>query len=120
MNQCPRCTAYYKDGRPKNFGSEPKCAFPNSVFSTDNWQCRTANDIRDLIDQYQEERPAVYSDDQWANILPLRNGKFLVVGWYKGRGRTETMWVLSETTIVPATLKDAEEALSYHKETNRG
>jgi hypothetical protein len=90
------------------------------VFSTDNWQCRTANDIRDLVDQHQEEIPPAYSEDQWANILPLRNGEFLIVGWYKSRGRTETMWVLSENTIAPATLEDAEEALSYYKEVKNG
>lgn len=80
-------------------GSDPRCAFPDGKpFERENWNCATVNAIRDLITDM--EGAPVYCDDQYYQTiktghiegLPLA----LWVSWYKRRGRTEAMWLLSE------------------------
>lgn len=106
--------------RGKNWdGADPKCAFLNGgSFTPDNWNCATVNAIRDVCGEWGDERhPAVdwrahnarmdSGDQKYATIeiddsieLPSDNheGRALClwVTWYKLRGRTEAMWLLSE------------------------
>jgi hypothetical protein len=96
--------------------SEPECAFKSEQFDSSNWQCATMNALRGLV-----EEPAVYNDDQWAAVIPVSGtGAFIVLGWYKERGRTEQAYVMHAATdarreekrlITPLTLEIAEKAL---------
>lgn len=97
-------------------GDAPQCAFPNGgEFDAANWNCATANAIRDLCSapSYRSEphpegvhhEYAVNdgcADQSYATIrtsdvdLKTTYADCLWVGWYKNRGRTEGMWLMGE------------------------
>jgi hypothetical protein len=90
-------------------GDNPECGFESGTFDPDhNWACATMMKLRDLA----EERRA-WSDDQSASVIPLPDGAFIFLGWYKNRGRTETAAVLEDERWRPLTLEDAESAISF-------
>jgi hypothetical protein len=127
---CSRCEKAYADGKPIEFGSEPECAFETGVFDSSNWQCQTMNELREMAEDDVYARlsgsaPAVvYNDDQWAAILPIpsptndeeraaRVADFIILGWYKHRGRTEAAYMLNgDYPIMPLTLAVAEKVLA--------
>jgi hypothetical protein len=117
-DSCPRCLAAGQ--RPEHFGSDRQCAFATGVFSYDNWQCMTALDLRALAgedhygDGYQPGAATVKHNDQSAALLANPADGclgFVVLGWYKSRGRTEYLGYLDETKVIPLTLEMAEEVL---------
>lgn len=129
---CPRCKAAYADGKPEDFGSEPECAFKTEVFDSSNWQCATMNALRERAEGCDEGSSNVaYCADQWAGIVPISKpeygpgcGDFIVLGWYKHRGRTEQAWVMHNPTqeraemnrlITPLTLEEAHRALGEER-----
>jgi len=100
-DQCDMCRSR---GKTWN-GDDPKCSFPRGgIFSADGWNCATSNGIRDLCGQ-DEKHPSSdyrYCDDQnYSTIkideVDLESGPAMAlwVSWYKRRGRTEAMWLLS-------------------------
>lgn len=93
-------------------GDDPKCPFSSSEkFSDNNWNCGLINEIRDICDRAMNgDRPHelhyVYCDDQkYVTIKTddigldrdddINLGLCLFVTWYKSRGRTDGMWILS-------------------------
>jgi len=105
---CAACSTAVKDWN----GSDRKCAFSDGLaFSSDNWMCATVQLLREL---FWTEGPGAhsrlpytvnttFSDDQWtASInlaqaeLPDGGARTLWISWYKSRGRTEALWLLSE------------------------
>ena len=107
--RCPRCT---ERGTLPSFASEPKCAFaPTGVFVADNWQCATMNALREIA----RDTKIMWTCDQHAALLPLEGG-FIVLGWYKDRGRTEYAGYLQDYVCGPLTLRTAEAYLSAAKE----
>jgi hypothetical protein len=114
---CSRCQEAYANGKPENFESEPECAFKTDQFDSSNWNCQTMNELRELAEEH-----AIYSNDQWAAIIPIPEPKndeergsrvadFIILGWYKHRGRTEAAYMLNESTLTPLTLEVAEKVL---------
>lgn len=101
---CKMCQQRVKDWE----GDDPQCAFVGSFFVSDNWNCATANAVRDISGPAWEppENDLVFArryDDQSAAYISvphieLESGPAdgLFVGWYKNRGRTESMWLLGE------------------------
>lgn len=101
---CKMCRERGKDWS----GDDPKCAFPKGgPFTADNWNCATANAIRDLCgSRWDPTDPKGVkrggSEDQyWATIeldcVDLEDYRVcLYVGWYKNRGRTEAMWLMPD------------------------
>lgn len=95
--KCERCK-----NRGKTWtGSDPQCAFPNGKeFKSDNWNCATANAIRDRINIWAPEHPLCFTtacdDERFAtiDIYETGIGRALYIAWYKSRGRTDAMWVL--------------------------
>ena len=119
---CKRCE---ERGKTWN-GADPRCAFLNGVFDTNNWNCATANAIREIFDEREDYR--IYSlrdEDQNIALLstldfdvlpklnaegkPNRQPTSLWVGWYKERGRTEGMYLMFE--YVPPCPPTEEECL---------
>ncbi len=97
------CDACTKRGKTWN-GSEPNCAFKGGRFG-ENWNCATANLIRDICFEGQElphEIDYQYCEDQkYATIkvdhIELDDSPLaLWVSWYKSRGSTDAMWLLYE------------------------
>jgi len=106
MSRCKRC----QERGPTGEGSPPQCAFVGGVFSKDNWNCATMNALRDVA-----ESNAVWSEDQWVGVVPCE-GSFVILTWYKRRGRTDKAWKLSlDSELSILTLKDCEEVLSHER-----
>lgn len=85
-------------------GSAPVCAFDGEF--SDNWNCATVNAIRDIVYEGGPPRTGVdyqYCDDQkYATVkvdeVEFDEGRYLAlwVSWYKNRGGTDAMWLLSK------------------------
>ena len=111
-------------GTPDNFGSEPKCAFETGAFSPDNWMCATMIELRRLAEdswRHGEDGGnfSFRESDSSLATLWFYDGeddyslaKWLVMTFYKSRGRTSRAYVLcddDEPTVL--TLQQAEYAL---------
>lgn len=90
--RCPRCI---ERGWPAQFTDPPKCAWPEGRFETNNWNCASMAILRNLA-----ERGVYYrSEDQAAAMFampPREEGPaFILLSWYKSRGRTEeaVLWM---------------------------
>jgi hypothetical protein len=112
LGACPRCIAR---GKPRNFASDPRCAFPDGgAFSPDNWMCATMNDLRDMASVLGHSQR--WGDDS-IGYVPLGEDMdetgFLVLLWYKDRGCTSNaMWAQEDFAIPrPLTLELAEKVL---------
>lgn len=85
------------------------------LFYPDNWKCAALDTIRDLARKVE-----VGNFDQHVAILPWRgeapSWDYLVVSYYKHRGQTEGLWVLSGRTMQPATYGDVEEFIRDHRD----
>lgn len=101
---CARCRRRGKTWS----GDDPKCAFLMGVFSPDNWRCATMDELRDAA---AASHATIWTEDQWAALLPLESPEFIVLSWYKSRGRVEGAWLISEEHAEPVTLEEAEGAL---------
>jgi hypothetical protein len=101
---CARC----RDRAKPPAGDAPRCAFPRGKFDADNWNCATMNDLRDKA---EAARTAVWSQDNNGAMLAWF-GRFVVLGWYKSRGRTEFAGVLRDGAIHPLSLGEAEDVLA--------
>lgn len=94
-------------GRGKHWnGSDPTCAFKNGIFDTNNWNCATANALRELVAEN-----AHFDNDQSCGVKPLGNANFMVVSWYKSRDRVEGIWIVEGEKIRPIYITEAEEIL---------
>jgi hypothetical protein len=102
------CAACEKRGKTWE-GGDPICSFPNGgEFDSAGWNCATANAIRDLCGQ-DDPHPAAdhrYCNDQHYSTIKVDRVRLLTgsalalwVSWYKHRGRTEAMWLLSENEL---------------------
>lgn len=115
-----KCKACIEQGYPAYFATPPTCAFdnPENVALGENWQCATLIKIRALAGELEQESvPNVSAflrnyEDQQASILVALPEGFLVMGWYKSRGRTEYVGVLSESEMFPFRLDQAEALLA--------
>lgn len=95
MAKCKKCI----DRGQTWGGSPPVCAFDGNF--ADNWNCATLNEIRDL--EGTDLADYRWSEDQkYMTILidgvDLPRGRSpmaLWVSWYKSRGRTDAVWLLS-------------------------
>lgn len=114
-DDCPRCLA-----RGKTWpGSNPVCAFvANGPFTSENWNCATMNLLRDLGEGCVVGNAEA---QQYCIVLPVPRSEgdlpdgwpdFIVLGFYKRRGRTEGAWALAETEMKPLRLEHAEAILS--------
>lgn len=64
------------------------------------------NALRDL------ECPKAWSEDQSSMLIPY-SGCFIVIGWYKSRGRTEFAGIIADNEFQKLRLEDAEIALTH-------
>lgn len=92
-----------------------KCAFPKGMFSPNNWNCETMNKLRDLVGDWDTESKLgvqCYNNDQKIGLYPLNDtGDFLILTWYKRRGRTEGAWINSGSSMKRLSLKEAEKII---------
>ena len=101
-------------------GSSPVCAFQRGVFHAENWNCATMGELRNLASLND-----LWNDDQYAGLVAVSEaadeaakglGSFVVLEWYKHRGRTSAAWVLhDESPPTVLTLEQAEAVLDEKK-----
>lgn len=104
---CKRCL---ERGKIWN-GSDPKCAFETGVFRSDNWMCATMGELRRIVDE-----KAIYNEEQYGAMIPISEyGEFLVMSWYKRRGRTDLALFIHDENYTPITIKQAEEIITKNK-----
>ena len=111
---CERCK---QRGQTWN-GSPPECAFEQGVFSPDNWNCATMNDLRDMC----EDDATVWNEDHNACVLRGADAcTHVVLYWYKQRGNTEGAWMLYDhRPPAPLTLAEAELMIANDQVDRRG
>jgi hypothetical protein len=102
MKQCERCKKRGKTWK----GSDPECGFKSGVFSPENWNCATANALRELV-----KDSVHWSEDQSLGVKSI-DGTFMVVSWYKRGGRVEGIWIVDGQDKREITLAEAEEILT--------
>lgn len=124
---CPMCR---ERGQTWN-GAPPRCAFLDGVFNGDNWNCATANALRDIADEdgwgenNSDRRTWAYRDDLAAASFGViyvdetdtdpGGGYYVVMSWYKRRGRTGQIYVMNDDMKPrPITLQEAEEVIRHY------
>lgn len=107
MGVCKWCDVEYAGGRPADFGSDPKCAFSEGTFSSDNWNCAGMMQLRTDAEEVE-----VWSEDEHCAVLPF-DGRFIVVSYYKHRGRTDGAWIVESAETRLLTAGDVEDYLAW-------
>lgn len=110
------CMACEKRGKTWN-GDDPKCGFTNDgAFDSGNWNCATLNLLRSIAEEINQIQ---YLEDTSLATIPIRDGKrfgWIVLSWYKSRGRTSSARFIFDKTDIPLTLEIAQEALVQYKD----
>lgn len=119
---CERCQKRGKTWK----GSDPTCAFLEGKFISENWNCATMNALREIAEEYSNAAicdPPGYRyrhcDVSLAAIPYSSNSceKFLVLSWYKDRGRTGQAWIFCDDDAPEVlTLAEAEACLRDYKQ----
>lgn len=97
---CSRCQERGKTWS----GDDPVCGFPEGVFDPANWNCATLNALRELGEP-------IWIDDEHVLIVQGPRG-FLLMRWYKQRGRTMEAYWWGRDAPHPLTLIEAEQVLT--------
>jgi len=112
-------------------GADPRCAFDeDGTFREHNWNCFLIGKVRSLMGQWHEKAPGHYwwDDDQnygvlyipsWINIDQKQidsylQGCFILLDWYKSRGRTDSFRILRGDVIREGNEKDAKELVKLY------
>ena len=121
--RCPLCVeAYGTTGKPAHM-AEPKCVFwdEGGQFNADNWNCALMAVLRTEAERVWNENPPhaglalLTADDQRCATITVShlladvpddhdtdfNPDFLVLSWYKQRGRTEGAWLIDQSYLQP-------------------
>ncbi|SET43303.1 hypothetical protein SAMN05216389_11158 [Oceanobacillus limi] len=111
-------------------GSDPKCAFDSEGnFLSDNWNCGTMNELRFIAN----EIGTVNRDDNSCGTIgyvPVDNdfapddfdtfGGYIVMMWYKDRGRTDNAVFMTDDETSDITIKHAELAITTYQTYRKG
>jgi hypothetical protein len=102
---CRECMERRKDWE----GDDPKCAFETSVFDPKNWNCATMNKLRSIASAFDPDSLPAYQSFGWSTrfcdislaVITVSESdnygeRFVVLSWYKERGRTGQAWVFCE------------------------
>lgn len=113
---CRLCEERGKDWN----GDDPVCAFEDNEFSSDNWNCATMNELRSISEEvgmgWRDDLSCgsigyVPMDNDYAPDDFETNGGYIVMTWYKERGRTGNAVFMTDDETVPLTIKHAEVAI---------
>lgn len=100
-------------------GDDPQCGFVDGIFTKDNWMCATLMGLRLIA----EDNNCIHrAEDDNLGVIPVNcyiNDKsyvgFVVLLWYKSRGRTTNAYFMKEgydSSPTLLTLELAEEILN--------
>jgi hypothetical protein len=97
-------------------GGDPECAFRGGYFTHGNWNCATMNALREYgleTAQRDVETPKhCWNEDQNCLVIPVDDHlglscNFIVLGWYKSRGKTEQAREMTDHEMRPLRLSTA-------------
>jgi hypothetical protein len=117
------CTLCEKRGKTWK-GDDPKCAFVDGVFTSDNWNCATMNKLRDIADILETTSRNdnscgsigyVPMDNDYAPIHFDTSGGYIVMMWYKSRGKTGNAVFMTDNKTIPLTIEHAELAIKAYE-----
>lgn len=79
-------------------GDDPKCAFVNGIFQTDNWNCATMSELRHVS---RELETNMREDLTCGSIgyVPFEGDDYsgyIVMTWYKERGKTANAIIMGD------------------------
>ena len=123
MKTCKACQTEKKDWN----GDDRQCAFPNGgEFCSSNWNCATANKIRDICDNPDHLPTGVhyrYCDDQKYAVIPCDEieefgALCMVVVWYKRRGGTDSIVLIGDEGPRPPTEKECLVVIDHYQKNN--
>jgi hypothetical protein len=104
-------------------GDDPKCAFENGVFSPNNWNCATMNELRNIAEEIEMSHRYDLTVGSFGTVpWECNRSKGIVfMTWYKERGKTSNAIVMyDDEPVRKLTLKDAEDAITYYREVTGG
>lgn len=106
-------------------GADPRCAFDdNGIFNKDNWNCATMNKLRNISEELDK---TTRDDNSCGSIgyVPMVHdyapddfdtfGGYIVMMWYKERGKTGNALFMSDDETFPLTVQHAELAITTYK-----
>ncbi|MCK9571603.1 hypothetical protein M0R72_21815 [Candidatus Pacearchaeota archaeon] len=97
------------DETPKQWvGDDRKCAFPNGVFSADNWNCATVAKLRSVANRNALTKTI---EDSHFAVIPMYPDGWIVLSWYKERGRMSQAMLVNDDVREPLTLQLAMAAI---------
>jgi len=111
-----------RHGKKDWSGMDPVCAFDeDGKFRENNWSCRLMSKVRTLMGQWNEATPGNYwwDDDDSHGVLYVTSevgrkevdsylrGCYVLIDWYKSRGKTDNFRILQGDTIREGTEADA-------------
>ena len=114
-------------------GADPVCAFDESgKFREWNWNCILMSKVRSLMGHWAKPGSTSghywFDDDQNYGVLYIPSwidrkqvdsylmGAFVLLDWYKSRGRTDSFRILQRDIVRQGTEKDAEEIVRLYAE----
>src|SRR5277367_6706900 len=107
---CRLCERRIKDW----VGDDARCAFnSDGTFAADNWNCEMMNRLRKSCEDSLftgSSQATLYTDDQTLGVH-ARDGKFLILGWYKSRGAVESAFVVDGSITRKLNYAEAESFL---------
>lgn len=95
----------------------PKCAFKSGdMFESENWDCGTMNRLRQIVEEnggngMRYQSAWLSSDQQNLGTISLGDGRFITIGWYKSRGRTEYAALIDQYESFDLFISDARLAI---------
>lgn len=122
---CKLCEERGKDWN----GDDPVCAFENEEFSGVNWNCATMNKLRNISDEldrgWRDDLSCgsigyVPMDNDYAPIYFDTYGGYIVMTWYKERGRTGNAVFMTDGDTIPLTIHHAEVAIQTYENYRKG
>lgn len=95
-------------------GEDPTCAFESGIFSSENWNCATMNKLRHIVDEKEFEKHN--NMDCYLAVIPLEESGWIILSWYKRRGRTPTARYMIDDIDQLLTLEDATRAINQYQD----
>lgn len=106
-----KCRACVERGKTWS-GDDPICGWEGPI--AHNWDCATIGKLRSIADRNQF---AKYLEDTNIATIPVDYNDttgWIVLSWYKSRGRTSTAMFIFDEECHELTLKEAEDCIEYY------
>lgn len=104
---------YLQHGEHGYYLGKPECAFSkDGKFLPNNWTCRLLDRIREYVFEFGPDKNETWSEDDTVAILAYPDkAKFMVLSYYKHRGRVSGFWIIENYKIRSGKESDAIEFL---------